>query len=116
MHSVRDSASQSSNKDKPKRKGVSTQNPDFVHRARSMILDDDDTDADPDFVLPNDESPYSYGDENNSDVPVSDEELEHELELDNILDQGQQRRLTAYVSGRLRKQEAGPTLQSHLQM
>lgn len=118
MHSVSDSASQSSNKDKPKRKGVSTQNPNIVNRARSMILeeyyesnsteDDDDTDADPDFVLPNDESPYSDGDENDSDVPVSDEELENELELDNVLDLGKQRRLPAYVSGRLRKQEAGP--------
>lgn len=97
---MRFSATQSSNKDKPKRKGVSTQNPDFVHRARSMIL--------PHFVLPNEESPYSDGDENDSDVPVIDEELEHELELDNVLDQGQQRRLPTYVSGRLRKQEAGP--------
>lgn len=66
------------------------------------------SDADPHFVLPNEESPYSDGDENDSDVPVSDEKLEQELELDNLLDQGQQRRLPAYVSGRLRKQEAGP--------
>lgn len=68
MHSICDSATQSSNQDKSKRKGVSTQNPNFVYRARSMILeeydesdsteDDDDTDADPDFVLPNEESPY----------------------------------------------------------
>lgn len=95
MHSVRDSATQSSNKDKSKLKGVNTQNPNFVDRARSMILeeydesdsteDDDDTDSDPDFVLPNEESPYSDGDENDSDVPVSDEELEHELDLDNVL-------------------------------
>lgn len=48
------------------------------------------------------------GDENDSDVTVSDEELEHELKLDNVLDQGQQRRLPAYISGKLRKPEAGP--------
>lgn len=70
--------------------------------------DDADTDVDPDFVLPNEESPYSDGDENDSDVTVSDDELEHELKLDNVLDQGQQRRLPAYISGKLRKPEAGP--------
>ncbi|KAG8269014.1 hypothetical protein J6590_011639 [Homalodisca vitripennis] len=80
----RGSANRYCDKDQSTNNAVSTQDPNYVNRIRSMVFEEssdsdldydnvDDSDADPDYVLPNDDNPDS-SEEDCSEV--SDDELE----------------------------------------
>lgn len=95
---------------------VSTNDPNYADRVRLMISEEsaesdvsdeemefDDSDADPNYVLPNEARSNSNEEDDSSE---SDEDLDREL--DNHSDEYHQGRLPPYVFGRLRKNEAGP--------